>query len=328
MTVRRGVFMRLNPLAVLRPRRLRLTFLALATLLLLWLIASYLSVYHLTRRARPPFPEAAPAVSWGRIESLRLPTGDGEHLGAWFVAGPGSGPSVLLLHGNGDSRRCCLPLAQFFAANGCSILTISLRAHGDSTGEVNDIGYSARHDVAAAVAYLERRRPGRPVLVQGTSLGAAAAVYAAAGLGTRVSGYVLESPYRDLRTAVRNRVENHVPFPLDRIAYAGLALTGPLVLPELRHMAPVEAIRTIPESVPVLLLAGGRDREARPEEARALYRRVVSHGRLVWFERAGHESYYAHDPALYREAVTGLITTATQSALDATCWASGVPSLP
>jgi alpha-beta hydrolase superfamily lysophospholipase len=298
-------------------RRCRRTCLASCTLLLLWLVASWFCVYQLTRRARPPFAEPAPAVSWGPLEALRLPTADGQELGAWFVAGPDSGPSVLLLHGNHDCRSNQLPLAEFFAKQGCSVLLVSLRAHGDSTGEVNDIGYSARHDVVAGVSYLEERRKGRPVLIQGTSLGAAAALYAAEALGTRVRGYVLEAAYADLRTAVRNRTENYLPFPLDRVAYAGLALTGPLVLPELDRMAPVRAIDAIPPSVPVLLLAGGRDRLARPEEARALYRRVSGHGRLVWVERAGHESCYAHDPFLYGEAVGALIRAGTGPAAEA-----------
>ncbi len=82
-----------------------------------------------------------------------------------------------------------------------------MRAHGDSSGEFNDIGYSARLDVVAAVEFLERRRPARPILIHGTSLGAAAATFAAEELGHRVHGYVLECPYRDLRTAVWNRAE-------------------------------------------------------------------------------------------------------------------------
>ncbi len=301
----------LNPLGLFRRRRFHRACLALCAVLILWLVASWFSVYRLTRRARPPFAEPAPAVGWGRMEALRLPTADGQELGAWFVPGPDGGPSVVLLHGNGESRGRELPLGEFFAGQGCSVLLLSLRAHGDSSGEVNDIGYSARHDVVAAVGYLERRRPGRPVLVQGTSLGAAAAVYAAGELGTRVRGYVLEAAYADLRTAALHHAESYLPFPLGGAAYAGLALTGPLVLPDLDRMAPVEAIGAIPTSVPVLLLAGGRDRLARPEEARALYGRVRTHGRLVWFERAGHESYLANDPALYREAVGSLIQATT-----------------
>src|SRR5207245_6234762 len=100
-------------------------------------------------------------------------------------------------------------------------------AHGDSSGTYNDLGYSARHDVLAAVAYLEQRRPGRPIIIQGTSLGAAAAIYAASDLGDRISGYILECPYRDVRTAVRNRTTAYLPFLVDRLAYAGLTLAGP-----------------------------------------------------------------------------------------------------
>ncbi len=301
----------LHPQVFFRCRRLRRMGLVLGILLGLWFFASWGCVYLLTRRARPPFAEPAPVVAWGRLETLRLPTADGQEIGAWFVAGPEAGPSILLLHGNGESRRASLPLAEFFARQGCSVLLVSLRAHGDSSGEVNDIGYSARHDVVAAVDYLEQRRKYRPILVQGTSLGAAAALYAAETLGTRVRGYVLESPFADLHTAVRNRTEIYLPFPLDRVAYAGLALTGPLVLPDLDRMAPVEAIATIPATVPVVLLAGGRDQLARPAEAQALYQRIANHCRLVWFARAGHESYYAHDPALYRQAVAELLAVAT-----------------
>ena len=57
----------------------------------------------------------------------------------------------------------------------------------------------------AAVEFLERHRPGKPIVVLGASLGAAAAVFASGELAHRVQGYILESPYKDLKTAVRNR---------------------------------------------------------------------------------------------------------------------------
>jgi pimeloyl-ACP methyl ester carboxylesterase len=277
----------------------------------LWLLLSLIAADQLTRRARLPFAEPAPQVAWGPVESLRLATADGEQLGAWYAPGGERGPSVVLLHGNGNSRAWCLPWGELLAAEGCSVLLVTLRAHGDSTGERNDIGYSARHDVAAAVEYLERRRPGKPVLLMGKSLGAAAAVFAARDLGERVRGCLLESPYRDLRTAVRNRVENHLPPVLDRIAYAGLVFTGRLVLPYLDRIAPAECAGAIPPDVPVWVLAGAEDDQARPEEARALYERVAGHGRLVFFAGAGHESLLPHDPARYRRVVKEWLRAAT-----------------
>jgi len=271
-------------------KRLRLGLLLTSLLLALWLAASFAVAYRLTRRDRPPFNEPVPAVSWGKVEPHRLRTRDGQEVGAWFVRGDEQAPSVLLLHGNGGSRIQCLDRAELLAAEGCTLLLVSLRAHGDSTGEFNDIGYSARHDVIAAVEFLERHRPGKPIVVLGASLGAAAAVFASGELAHRVMGYILESPYKDLKTAVRNRTENALPPVLDELAYRGLLLVSCWILPDLNKISPLAAIGGIPGDVPVLILAGGDDRHARPEEARALHDRVRAHSRLIVFEQGGaHE---------------------------------------
>lgn len=284
-------------------RRLALATAALLAVLCAWLGASFAVATRLTRRASPPFPEPLPALAPGPGEELRLPTADGEELGAWYFPGPGPGASVLVLHGNGQSRSACAPLAKFLLAEGHAVLALSLRAHGDSTGQRNDLGYSARHDVLAAVSYLERRRPGRPVVVQGTSLGAAAAIYAAAALGTRVGGYILESPYRDIRTAVRNRTDAYLYPPFNRAASLGLELVGPLVLPDMDRMSPVERVADIPRGVPLLLLAGRRDDRARPAEVEAIRARAAGPCRLVIFEEAGHELFCVRCPERYQEEV-------------------------
>ncbi len=273
----------------------------------LWLVVSWAVAYRLTRRPRSWFAEPAPSVAWGWLAPHRLETRDGHVLGAWLVEGREGAPSVLLVHGNGGSRRNCLGRAEMLAARGCTVLMISTRAHGDSTGEFNDVGYGARHDIVAGVEFLEGLHPGRPIVVHGTSMGAAAAALASGELGRRVRGYILESPYRDLRTAVWNRVENALPPVLDAIAYRGLMAVAPLVLPGLDRIAPEAAIGDVPDDVPVLILAGERDRSARPEEARALFERVRSHGELLIFPGADHLRMKEADPARYREAVIGLI---------------------
>ncbi len=286
-------------------KRLAITAVAL---LIAWLVVSAAVAYKLTRRPRAPFAEPVPTVSWAAVEPLRLRTSDGVDVGAWFMPGADTGPSVVLLHGYGRCRRDSLPLAEMLVREGCSVLAISLRAHGDSAGNVNDIGYSARHDVVAGVECLEQRRPGRPIIVQGTSLGAAAAIYAGGELQSRVAGYILECPFRDIRSAVRNRTTAFLPFPLDDIAYAGLNVVGPIFLPEMERMSPVDCITEIPYSVPILIMAGGRDNRARPEEVEAIYRRVAPHARLAVFPEASHGQFYAQGGDAYREAVLGFLS--------------------
>jgi alpha/beta superfamily hydrolase len=80
-----------------------------------------------------------------------------------------------------------LPVMQWLAEAHFTVLAISLHAHGDSTGEINDVGWSARHDVTAAVAFLQRECPKQPVYIVGGSLGAAAAIFAAGELVGRLA---------------------------------------------------------------------------------------------------------------------------------------------
>jgi pimeloyl-ACP methyl ester carboxylesterase len=167
-------------------RTLKPALLLATTFLIVWLLGSFVVVYRLTRRARPRFPEPIPAPDWGRLEQVRLETSDGQEIGAWLVAGRRDSPSVLLIHGIGASRAACLGRAEILAREGYTVLMITLRAHGDSSGDYNDMGYSARHDIVAAVDLLERQRPGAPIVVHGLSMGAAAALFAAAELAHRV----------------------------------------------------------------------------------------------------------------------------------------------
>jgi uncharacterized protein len=284
-----------------RRKRLRVGLSLFFLALFLWLFASYGVAYRGTRRPRPPFQESIPAVSWGKIESFRITTDDRQELGAWFTPGNDPRPSVLLLHGNGGRRQDCLKQAEILAKSGSAVMMISLRAHGDSTGEVNDFGYSARHDVVAAVGRLRKKCPGNTVVVWGSSLGAAAAIFAAKDLSNDVSGYILECPYQDLHTAVRNRTEMYLPRLLDRLAYWGLLTVSPLVLPNADQISPLGAVSGIPEKTRVLIMAGGADRRARPDEAEAIYRCIQNHADLVIFPEADHMQLLQSDSRRYRQ---------------------------
>ncbi|WP_439620819.1 alpha/beta hydrolase [Gemmata sp.] len=268
-----------------------------------WLLVSYAAVYHLTRRARPPYPEPAPDIAWGRVAPVRLATADGQELGAWFIDGRADRPLVVLLHGNGGSRSARLAEAELAARAGSPVLMVSQRAHGDSTGAVNDFGFSGRFDVVAAVEWLRARHPGRPVVVWGRSLGSAAALFAAAALGDRVTGYVLECPYQDLRTATRNRTRNYLPPILEFVAYAGLTAVAPLVLPDADAISPLGAARRVPPSARVLVLAGSADRRATLAEAAAITGAIGARAELVAIAGGDHLRLADADPERYRAAV-------------------------
>ncbi|MCA9610763.1 MAG: hypothetical protein KC619_34445, partial [Myxococcales bacterium] len=125
----------------------------------------------------------------------------------------------------------------------------------------NDLGWSARHDVVAAVAEAHRRAPDAPVVVYGTSLGAAAALFAARALGHEVAAYVL---------AVRRRTRRYLPPIVEALAYHSLATGGRLALPHVDDIRPADAARGLSTRARVLIVAGGDDDRAPPSDARAI----------------------------------------------------------
>ena len=217
-------------------------------------------------------------------------------------------PCVLLLHGMSASRGQMLPVMQWLGQSRFTVLAISLRAHGDSTGEVNDIGWSARHDVVAAVGFLRKKFPNRPVFIVGRSMGAATAIFAAEELNTDVAGYFLEEPYKDLKSAVWNRLQNHLPPVLDWVAYRGMRLWAPAFLPVgPDQISPYDRIAAIPPSVPVVILAGSADRHARLDDVKAVASRVRGGAKLVIFEGATHEELDRRNPELYHASMMDLL---------------------
>ncbi len=283
--------------------------------LVVWFGSSAFVAWKLTRRPRPPFPEPPPRVAWAEVEPHRLQTDDGQELGAWLVRGDRKKGCVLLLHGYRNSRSQMLPVMQCLAEAHFTVLAITLRAHGDSTGEVNDLGLSARHDVVAAVEFLQKECPRRPIYIVGRSLGAATAIFAAKDLNGRVAGYFLEQPFKDLKSATWNRLQHYLPPVLDWIAYGGLRLWAPVFLPvDPDQVSPYDHVQDIPENVPVVFVTGSADRHAHLDEVTAMFRRIESHARLVVFDGAQHVDLDRANPELYRTTLLSFLDRPLENA--------------
>jgi alpha-beta hydrolase superfamily lysophospholipase len=288
-------------------KRVRLAALALALIVVAWLGSSAFVASRLTHRRHPRAPESVPADLRASTQELRLTTSDHEDIGAWFVEGRAEEPIVVLLHGLGGSRSALVSRMRLLAGTGCGLLAVTLRAHGDSSGDTVDVGWSARAVVTAAVEWIGAHHPARRIVVDGTSMGAAAAMFAARELGERVSGYVLECPYSDLCTAVKNRLELALPPVLDSVAWAGLRTVAPVFLPDMDRIRPIDAASSIPLATPVLILSSKADRHARPDEARAIFERLRDHAEILWFDDAAHDRLVESHPEAWKTAVMGLI---------------------
>ncbi|MCP4184183.1 MAG: alpha/beta hydrolase [Hyphomicrobiales bacterium] len=112
---------------------------------------------------------------------------------------------VLLLHGIRSDRRSMIGRARLLFRAGYSVLLIDLQAHGESTGERITFGYLETESVVAAIKYARAKWPNERLAIIGTSLGGAAAVFAAKQ--QRADVYILEAVYSSLRDATENRLK-------------------------------------------------------------------------------------------------------------------------
>jgi len=126
----------------------------------------------------------------------------------------GEGPLVLAVPGMGDLRSTYRELAGPIVRAGYRLAVLDLRGHGGSDTSFRVHGDSATgKDLLALIATL-----GGPAVVVGNSMGAAAAVWAAAEKPDAVAGLVLLSPL--LREIPRSRMSAWLTELLYRTAFA------------------------------------------------------------------------------------------------------------
>ncbi|GAA2529050.1 alpha/beta hydrolase [Microbacterium mitrae] len=99
----------------------------------------------------------------------------------------GDGPIVILLHGLAGSSREMRATAE--ALEGCHVLLIDQRGHGDSTRRPQDLSRNAF--VGDIIAVIEDCAPGRRVTLVGQSMGAHTAFLVAAARPDLVDGLVM-----------------------------------------------------------------------------------------------------------------------------------------
>lgn len=208
---------------------------------------------------------------------------------------------VVLLHGRGDARDGMLDRAALFAELGFASLAFDFRGHGESGGAVTGFGYDEADDVVRIVEAAREFRPSGPLAIVGVSMGAAAAAQAAHRIDARA--YVLELLYSTLHDTTARRM----PLPILRDLQAALALSQTswrlgFAPSDLRPIDRIAEIET-----PMLLLAGGADALATPEQSRALAAAAGPHGRLIWFDDAAHVDLHAHDPSRYADEVAAFL---------------------
>lgn len=206
------------------------------------------------------------------IEPVTFGTSDGLQLNGWFVGTSAPMPrvTVLVFNGNAGNREDRLPLAAAFHRYGLQVLLVDYRGYGGNPGRPTEAGLAA--DSRAALIYLTSRPDvdASRIVYFGESLGTAVAVRLA--VEHPPAALILRSPF----TSMADVGQHHYPF-----------LPVRLLLRD--RFAAIDRIRRI--RVPLLVIAGGRDRIVPIEHSRRLYDAAGGPKTLLVLPDADHNDY-------------------------------------
>ncbi len=230
-------------------------------------------------------PKRTPAALGLAFEDIRLRSADGVELAAWLVPYPDARGTLVFCHGHGRNRGHVAGLLTMLQDMKLNVLAFDFRGHGASDGHTSTFGREEVDDLEAAVAYVEQRFPGRPVLLAGVSLGAAVSLQALPRL-PQVRGLWSEGAFARLRHAV-NREFAALPDclrnPLVRTNYLFGWLDCGLWAPAVNPIDRLEGVR-----VPVFFCHAREDELVPFSDGQALYDTYAGPKERWWVDGATH----------------------------------------
>jgi hypothetical protein len=186
--------------------------------------------------------------------------------------------TVVYLHGIADNRTSAIGVIDRFGARGFEVIAYDGRAHGESQGDVCTYGWFEKQDLRRV---LDSVAPG-PVVLVGTSLGAAIALQEAAQ-DPRVSAVVAAEVFSDLRTVAVERAPFFLPPGAIAKAFEIAERQGHFRIDD---ASPVHAAEHI--TAPVLLIHGEADLDTRPAHSRRVFDALRGPKRLILVPGAAH----------------------------------------
>ncbi|MFG0284070.1 MAG: alpha/beta fold hydrolase [Phycisphaerales bacterium JB039] len=213
-------------------------------------------------------------------------------LPVWDIACPQDGPVVIFTHGWASSRLGALRRIGHIADCAGRIIAWDMPGHGEAPGRCA-IGIREPGALVALVRELRRQGEQRPIVLQGSSLGAGVAIAAGAQLGADVALVIAEAPYRTPPVAVRGVLRERGVAPLGRarpaVALAGLLTSGDPLLRGFDR-AGLAARLTCP-----LLVIHGTGDEISPIADGEAIARAARQGSLIAIEGAGHRDLWSDE---------------------------------
>jgi pimeloyl-ACP methyl ester carboxylesterase len=212
--------------------------------------------------------------------------GAGVTLKGWrcAAASPARG-TIVYLHGIADNRSSAAGVVQRFLLRGFDVVAYDSRAHGESTGDACTYGFFEKQDLRRVIDTLGTG----PVILIGTSLGAAVALQEAAD-DPRVRAIVAAETFSDLRTVATERAPAFFTNGTIDRSFEAAEREAHFRADEVQPQKSAQRI-----TAPVLVIHGAEDVETPPAHSERVYRALKGPKHLILVPGAGHNGSLRSD---------------------------------
>jgi len=259
---------------------------------------------------------ATPADYGAEYKDVEFQTSDGVRISGWLLPSRGKQCTIVYSHGLFRSRRELLERAVDLWRLGYGALLYDSRNHGDSGHAMVTLGYNERRDAEAATRFLlDERHTQDRIALFGISMGAAAALFAAAET-PEVSAVISDSSYLNFKDTANHHVRLFFRLPAFPMANEVRYLIEKRGDLDESKLDAVDAVSRIGDR-PILFIAAAHDRRMPPDIAQKLYDAARSAKRdLVVIDGAGSEVHghaYQANPQLYVQKVASFLDAALRN---------------
>lgn len=226
--------------------------------------------YALVGPSQESEPQVPPRLN---PQEVRFPSLDGTRLRGLYIPGRKAYPTIVLCHGYARSLAEPWGVALRLNEGGYNVFLFDFRACGKSGGLYSTVGYQETWDLLAAVQYVKATFGRGPIGVLGISMGAAAAVMAAAQ-SQDIAAVVADSAFATLEGVTSKKVRDVAPLRRGLpLGWLGLWAGQLLSAGRLGQVKPVEHVDKISPR-PILFVYGERDSFIPPEGRQQLIERA------------------------------------------------------
>lgn len=214
----------------------------------------------------------------------------------------GSDRCVIILSGRTESLTYGYYFAEPYAKNGLNVLVIDPRAHGQSDGKFNTVGFEESKDALAWAKFVHDSFGIRSIIFHGICIGAAAGILAmtSEGCPDYIDSIVTEGMFANFGESMKNHmIEKKKPLFL---AYGFINMWMKHYTGHHMDFGPIDVIPKMKK--PILMLQGKKDIYSLPEYAEKMFDIYPSNDKkLVYFDEGKHSQLRPTNKEKYDSAI-------------------------